>query len=152
MQKDKVEKFYLTKRKLQMRKTAKITDYFPGNRDCMRKKQSPPQKDGGDSRDKPAVILPAIENIVDEKRIILNLIKDKVPFCHEHLVVSIRRDICLLKEGKALGHVFQGAHGLHELCLLCCGCIPIYLGQKTQVRCKHSLGSVGDNNFIFLIA
>ena len=30
--------------------------------------------------------------------------------------------------------------------------IPIYLGQKTQVRCKHSLGSVGDNNFIFLIA
>ena len=48
MQKDKAEKFYLTKRKLQMRKTAKITDYFPGNRDCMRKKQSPPQKDGGD--------------------------------------------------------------------------------------------------------
>ena len=28
MQKDKAEKFYLTKRKLQMRKTAKITDYF----------------------------------------------------------------------------------------------------------------------------
>ena len=48
MQKDKAEKFYLTKRKLQMRKTAKITDYFPGNRDCMRKKQSPPQRDGGD--------------------------------------------------------------------------------------------------------
>ena len=48
MQKDKAEKFYLTKQKLQMRKTAKITDYFPGNRDCMRKKQSPPQKDGGD--------------------------------------------------------------------------------------------------------
>lgn len=48
MQKDKAEKFYLTKRKLQMRKTAKIIDYFPGNRDCMRKKQSPPQKDGGD--------------------------------------------------------------------------------------------------------
>ena len=48
MQKDKAEKFYLTKRKLQMRKTAKITDYFPGSRDCMRKKQSPPQKDGGD--------------------------------------------------------------------------------------------------------
>ena len=45
MQKDKAEKFYLTKRKLQMRKTAKITDYFPGSRDCMRKKQSPPQKD-----------------------------------------------------------------------------------------------------------
>ena len=44
MQKDKAEKFYLTKRKLQMRKTAKLTDYFPGNRDCMRKKQSPPQK------------------------------------------------------------------------------------------------------------
>lgn len=118
----------------------------------MRKKQSPPQKDGGGSRDKPAVILPAIENIVDENRIILNLIKDKIPFCHEHLVVSIRRDICLLKEGKTLGHVFQGVHGLHEFCLLCCGCIPIYLGQKTQVRCKHSLGSVGDNNFIFLIA
>lgn len=107
---------------------------------------------GGGSRDKPAVILTAIENIVDENRIILNLIKDKIPFCHEHLVVSIRRDICLLKEGKTLRHVFQGAHGLHELCLLCCGCIPIYLGQKTQVRCKHSLGSVGDNNFIFLIA
>lgn len=33
MQKDKAEKFYLTKRKLQMRKTAKITDYFPGNKD-----------------------------------------------------------------------------------------------------------------------
>ena len=47
MQKDKTEKFYLTKRKLQTRKTAKITDYFPGNRDCMRKKQSPPKKDGG---------------------------------------------------------------------------------------------------------
>lgn len=107
---------------------------------------------GGGSRDKPAVILPTIENIVDENRIILNLIKDKIPFCHEHLVVSIRRDICLLKEGKTLRHVFQGAHGLHELCLLCRGCIPIYPGQKTQVRCKHSLGSVGDNNFIFLIA
>lgn len=48
MQKDKPEKFYLTKRKLQTRKIAKITDYFPGNRDCMRKKQSPPKKDGGD--------------------------------------------------------------------------------------------------------
>ena len=35
---------------------------------------------GGGSRDKPAVILSAIENIVDENRIILNLIKDKIPF------------------------------------------------------------------------
>jgi len=44
MQKDKAEKFYLTKQKLQMRKTAKITDYFPGNRDCMRKNNRRPKK------------------------------------------------------------------------------------------------------------
>ena len=53
----------------------------------------------------PTVILAAVKAIFYIDRIILNLIKDKIAFRNEHLVIFVRRDIQFIKVRKTLRHL-----------------------------------------------
>ena len=55
--------------------------------------------------DKPTVILAAVKDIFYIDRIVLDLIKDKIPLLNEHLVIFIGRDIQFLKVGETLRHL-----------------------------------------------
>lgn len=52
----------------------------------------------------PAIILPAIHDVVNVHRLILNLIEDQIPFLHEHLVVFIQRYKFRIQKRKTLRH------------------------------------------------
>ena len=55
---------------------------------------------------KTTVILAAVKDIFYIDRIILDLVKDKIPLFNEHLVIFIRRDIQFLKVRETLWHLF----------------------------------------------
>lgn len=55
--------------------------------------------------DQPTVILAAVKDIFYIDRIILDLIKDKIPLLNEHLVIFIGRDIQFPKVGETLRHL-----------------------------------------------
>ena len=55
--------------------------------------------------DKPTVILAAVKDIFYIDRIILDLIKDKVPLPNEHVVIFMGRDIQFLKVRETLWHL-----------------------------------------------
>ena len=55
--------------------------------------------------DEPIVIFAAVKDIFYIDFIILNLVKDKVPFLNKHLVIFIWRNIQFLKEREPLWHL-----------------------------------------------
>lgn len=59
--------------------------------------------------DKPAVILSAVKNIFYIDFIILDLIKDKIPFFDKHPVVFIWCDIQFFKKRETLWQFTEGA-------------------------------------------
>ena len=54
---------------------------------------------------KPTVILAAVKDIFCIDRIILDLIKDRIPLLNKHLVIFIRCDIGFFKKWKTLRHL-----------------------------------------------
>ncbi len=61
------------------------------------------------SADEPAVIPPAVKDIFYIDRIILDLIKDKIPLLNEHLMIFVRCDIQFLKVMETLGHLVSAS-------------------------------------------
>ena len=55
--------------------------------------------------DQPTIILAAVKDIFYINRIILDLVKDKIPLLNKHLVIFIRRDIQFLKVRETLRHL-----------------------------------------------
>lgn len=55
--------------------------------------------------DQPTVILAAVKDIFYIDRIILDLVKDKIPLLNKHLVIFVRRDIQFLKVRETLRHL-----------------------------------------------
>ena len=55
--------------------------------------------------DQPTVILAAVKDIFYINRIVLDLVKDKIPRFNGHLVILIRRDIQFRKVRETLRHL-----------------------------------------------
>lgn len=100
---------------------------------------------------KPAVIFTAIQNIFYIYCIILDLVKDKIPFFYKHFVILVGGNIQFLKKGETMRLLSQGTHGSHDFFLFCRCCFFADLCHKTDMCTQHSFCPVGNDYFILLM-